>query len=76
MNTETNIPDINTKAEGDCGYVAGYKGKKIGIYAGSLYAASELAKKHLKVTKKDQGLFWITLAEDKEGNVVSQSTMA
>ena len=69
------IKPINKKTDGDCGYVAGYKGKKIALYAKSLSAASDLGQSHLKVTKKDRGLFWITLAERADGSVVAQSTV-
>lgn len=69
------IKPINEKTEGDCGYVAGYKGKKISLYAKTLSAASELGRQHLKVTKKDSGMFWVTLAERADGTILSQSTM-
>lgn len=69
------IKPINNKAEGDSGFVAGYKNQKIALYAPSLYAASQLAEKHLKVTKKDRGLFWVVLAERTDGSIVLQSTM-
>ena len=67
------IKPINEKADGDCGYVAGYKGKKIALYAPTLLAASEHGKRHFKVTKKDSGLFWVNLAERADGSVVLQS---
>lgn len=40
-------------------YVAGYKGKKIEIEAGSMLAAKEKAVALLKPTKKDAGLLWV-----------------
>lgn len=71
----TDLKPINEKTEGDCGYVAGYKGKKIALYAASLYAASQAAIAALKVTKKDRGLLWVNLAQRADGSVVAQSTV-
>lgn len=68
------IRPINEKSEGDCGYVAGYSGRKIAIYARSLSAAKDLAIAHLKVPKKGLGLVWVNLAERADGSVVLQST--
>lgn len=69
------IKPVNTKQESDCGFVAGINGKKAAFYAPSLYAAKCLAEKHFKVSRKNLGLLWVTLAEDKNGNVVTQSTV-
>lgn len=69
------ITTINTKSEGDLGYIAGYADKKIGVYAENLYAAKQKAVAHFKPSKKNTGLLWITLAEDSEGNTVTQSTL-
>jgi len=69
------IKTINEKTEGDCGYVAGLSGKKVGIYAASLYKAKLQAIEHFKPSKKNMGLLWVTLAESAEGQVVPQSTM-
>lgn len=55
---------INEKQEGDRPYMAGYKGKKVGLYAASLYAAKQLATTFFKPTKKDAGLLWVELAEE------------
>jgi len=68
------IKPINEKSDGDCGYVAGYSGRKIAIYARSLSAAKDLAIDHLKVPKKGLGLVWVNLAERADGSVVLQST--
>ena len=70
------ITTVNTKTEGDKGFVAGYAGKKIGVYAENLYAAKQKAIAHFKPTKKNMGLLWITLAEDSEGNIITQSILA
>jgi len=70
----SNIKPINTKAPGDCGYVAGYQGKTIALYAAGLFAAKEKAVEHLKVTRKNAGLLWVNLAERADGSTVLQST--
>lgn len=69
------IKSINEKTEGDSGYVAGLNGKKVGIYAASLYKAKLRAIEHFKPSKKNMGLLWVTLAESQSGEVVSQSTV-
>ncbi len=69
------IKNINEKSENDSGYVAGYMGKEVGIYAPSLYQAKLKAQDHFKPTKKNIGLLWVTLAERADGTVVNQSTM-
>lgn len=68
------IEPINEKSEGDCGYVAGFKNRKIALYAGSLYAGKRIAEEHFRPSKKDQGLLWISLAERADGSTVLQST--
>lgn len=68
------IKNINEKQTGDCGYVAGYMNKQIGVYGSSLLKAKEKAEAHFKPSKKNKGLLWITLAEDAQGNTVNQST--
>lgn len=76
MTTHT-IADINTKSEGDCGYVAAYAGSgkpKVGIYAPSLYAATVKAREHFKVPKSKIGLVSVMIAERRDGTVVEQST--
>lgn len=55
---------INEKEEGDCPYTTGYKNKKVGLYAPSLYAARVKAETYFKPTKKDKGLLWVELAEE------------
>ena len=55
---------VNEKKPGDHPYTAGLNGKKIGLYAASLYAARQFAESHFKPKKKEQGLLWVELAEE------------
>ena len=66
------IPNINTKSEGDCGYVAGFSGKKVGIYTASLYAAKQKAVAHFKPRRSQEHMVWVLLAERADGSVVEQ----
>lgn len=66
-------PDINERSEGDCGYVAHYGGKGVGVYAPSLYAASERARDYFNPPKSKRHMVSVLLAEDRDGNVVVQS---
>lgn len=68
------IKNINTKAEGDHGFVAGFNDRKVGIYATSLYAAKKLAITHFKPKKSQEHMIWVTLAEKPDGTTVNQST--
>lgn len=63
-------PDINARADGDCGYVANYGGRKVGVYAPSLYAASEIARDYFNPPKSKRHMVSVLLAEDRDGNVV------
>lgn len=56
---------INQKTDGDRSYIAGFVGKKVGIYAATLSAAKDIAIKHFKPSKKNMGLFWIQIAEEE-----------
>lgn len=56
---------INQKTDGDRSYIAGFIGKKVGIYASSLLAAMDIAVKHFKPSKKNRGLLWVELAKEE-----------
>lgn len=45
------------------GYIAFYNGKRVELYAASIYAAKLEAIKQLKVPKPKQGLLSVELAE-------------
>lgn len=63
---------INTK-QADClGYIAGYMNHQVGLYAPSLWEAKQLAVAHFKPSKKNAGLLWVTIAEDAQGQPVTQ----
>ena len=62
---------INTKAEGDNGYKAFYKGKSVELYAPSSYQAQQTAAKHFKAKKSYD--VTVVLCE-KDDAVVTHST--
>ena len=45
-------------------YIAGIQGKKVGLYAESLYAAKQKAVEHFRPSKKTMGLLWVELASE------------
>jgi len=53
-----------------CGYVAFYQGKRIEVYAPSLYAAQNKVAEQLKVPAKKQHLISVTLCEHEDGSEV------
>lgn len=57
---------------GKCGYVALYGGKRLEVYADSLYDAKLQSIAALKVPKSKQGLLAVVLAE-KNGSPVVQT---
>lgn len=59
---------INTKQEGDCGYVAFYKGKRYEVYGKTLIAARDIVQKHVKA-KKGYDIN-IVIAEREDGSAV------
>lgn len=65
------LKTINTKQEGDRGYIAGLNGSRVGLYAKGLYEAKQAAVAHFKPSKKNAGLLWVELAEDDQGNQVT-----
>ncbi len=62
---------INSKAEGDHGYIGGYQGTRIGVYAKDLWAAKQAVVAHFKPSKKNAGLVWVELAEHEDGTPVT-----
>lgn len=63
-------PNINEKAPGDSGYVAHYGGKGVGLYAPSLYAASERARAYFNPPRSKRHMVSVLFVEDRDGNVV------
>lgn len=57
---------INEKCQDDCGYVCFFEGKRIELYAKSLYEAKVLATNHWKVRKSNQHLVSAHLAENSD----------
>ena len=66
-----NKPVLGTPGPGQYGYVAGYNGREVDVYAPGLFAASVLAEKHFKPPKSKRGLMWVILAETPEGAQVT-----
>jgi hypothetical protein len=61
---------INTKHDDDCGYVFFYAGKRIELYAKTLYDAKQLAVKHFKPPKSKQHMVHGMIAENQDGTPV------
>ena len=59
---------LNQKTEGDCGYVAFYKGKRYEVYGKTLLAARSVVAKAVKA-KKEYDIN-ITVAERQDGSTV------
>ncbi len=56
---------INKKGIGDVAYIAGLNGKKVGIYAESLFQAKQRAIEHFRPKKKERTLVWVELATEE-----------
>ena len=56
---------INKRGPIDMPYIAGFEGKKVGLYASSLAAAKQKAVEHFKPKKRSMGLLWVELADEK-----------
>ena len=54
---------LGTKTENTRQYIAGFKFKKVGVYADSKYEADTLARAYFKPNKKDSSLLWVELAD-------------
>lgn len=54
---------INTPSDGNCGYVAFYSGRRVEVYANTLYEAKQRVVKHLKVPPKREHMVSVMLAE-------------
>jgi hypothetical protein len=52
------------------GYVAGFNGKEVEVYAPGLFAASVAAEQYLKPSRKRRGEMWVILAEKPGGEQV------
>jgi hypothetical protein len=63
----TTIRDLNTKSDGDCGYVAVFKGKGYGVYAQTLSDAKDKAVALLKARKRHD--VDVYLAETDDGSL-------
>ena len=63
-------PQIGQPGPGQYGYIAGYNGKEVEVYAPSLLAAKTAALAHFKPSKRNTGLVWVLLAEKPDGTPV------
>ena len=59
---------LNTRKDGDYGYIAFYKGKKVEVYAPSSYAAQKLASVHFGVKRSYE--ITVVLCERSDGSQV------
>lgn len=60
---------INTKQEGDCGYVVFGGRQRIEVYANSRLAARQRAAQHLKIKPAKEYTLEVVLAEKADGTV-------
>ena len=65
---------INTKQEGDCGYICTFGDKKVALYAKDMFAAKKAAIIHFKVKKSKEYLVTPYLCEKQDGSQYVQST--
>ena len=61
---------INSKQDGDCGYVFFYHGKRIELYAKTLFDAKQLAVAHFNPPKSKQHMVHGQIAENQDGTPV------
>lgn len=57
---------INKRGLKDRGYIAGFNGQKIELYARSLAEAKQRATEHFKPKKSAKHLVWVELAEAED----------
>lgn len=65
---------LNTKTEGDRGYIVLYKSIKYEVYAKTTYAAQQVVAKHFKVKPNKHHQIDVYLAENADGSVYFQPT--
>lgn len=66
-NTQTDdLVYLNRPKVIDHPYIAGFEGKKVGLYAPSLLAAKQKAVEHFRPSKKKAGLIWVELAHETD----------
>jgi hypothetical protein len=65
---------MNTNDTSLNGYITGYKGKTLEVYAATLWEAKQKAVAHFKPSKKDSGLLWVELAEKAGTPVIHTPT--
>jgi cell division protein FtsW (lipid II flippase) len=53
------------------GYIAGFKGREVEVYATGLFAASVAAEAFFKPSRKQRGLMWVVLCEKPDGEQVT-----
>lgn len=63
-------PKINTPADGQCGYLALYDGKRAEVWADSSYQAKQRAEAYFKPTKRKAHLLSVHLCENNGVQVV------
>lgn len=56
-------PVINSKSMNSKPYIAGFKGKDVGLYAADLWDAKQKAVAYFKPNKRDAGLLWVEPAD-------------
>lgn len=54
---------INTKADGKCGYIVRFNSKEVEVYANTMFEAKQLAVKHFKPSKSKEYMVNVMLAE-------------
>lgn len=64
---------INTKNDGQNGYIAFFNGKKAEVYADSSYQAQQRAVAHFKPAKSKRHLVFVMIAESN-GQVTHSTT--
>lgn len=57
---------VGTKADNTHPYIAGYMGRRVGIYAENLLAAKKQAEVYFKPTRKNVGYLWVEKAVDED----------
>jgi hypothetical protein len=68
-NTQTDdLVYLNRPKVIDYPYIAGFEGKKVGLYAPSLLAAKQKAVEHFRPSKKKAGLIWVELAHETDSD--------
>ena len=57
---------INEQLPGQRAYIAGLRGKRIGLYADNLIQAKRIAYAHFSPKKRQEGYLWVELADTNQ----------